>query len=174
MKGSLRDRDITPVGEKSSTALRDGGVAGLLLAVPAGLAWLVGLPLLFPSLGPSAYVLATRPEAPTARPRRVIGGHAVGVVAGLVAYHAVASPSTLTALPATRTPALAALVAAGTLSVVATTAGMVATDLRHAPACATTLIVALGLLSTPTEGVLVMVAVVALVGVQVAVETLIE
>ncbi|MFC7082138.1 hypothetical protein [Halorussus caseinilyticus] len=36
-----------------------------------------------------------------------------------------------------------------------TTAGMVAADLRHAPACATTLIVSLGLLSSVADALLV-------------------
>ena len=39
---------------------------------------------------------------------------------------------------------------------------MVATDYRHAPACATTLIVALGLLTTPREAAVVVLAVAAL------------
>lgn len=40
---------------------------------------------------------------------------------------------------------------------------MEATGLRHAPAAATTLIVALGLLSTPTDGAVIMLAVAVLV-----------
>ncbi|ELY64831.1 hypothetical protein C492_04845 [Natronococcus jeotgali DSM 18795] len=44
-----------------------------------------------------------------------------------------------------------------------TVGGMLATDTRHPPACATTLIVSLGLLSTFREGVLMIVAVVLLV-----------
>ena len=45
--------------------------AGLLIAVVGTLAWATGLPALFPSLGPSAFVLATRPDAAASRPQRV-------------------------------------------------------------------------------------------------------
>jgi membrane protein DedA with SNARE-associated domain len=45
---------------------------------------------------------------------------------------------------------------------------MLAADLQHAPACATTLIVALGLLAAPLEGVVILLA----VGVLVAVDRL--
>ena len=42
---------------------------------------------------------------------------------------------------------------------------MLVTDLHHAPACATTLIVALGIQSTPVSGGVIVVAVALLVGV---------
>lgn len=41
---------------------------------------------------------------------------------------------------------------------------MIATDAVHAPACATTLIVSLGLLSTPTEVAIIVASVSVLVG----------
>jgi CBS-domain-containing membrane protein len=142
----------------------DAGLrAGLLLAGLAALLWVTGEPLLFPSLGPSAYLLAVRPDAPSTRPRRVVGGHALGVLAGLLAYHALAPGVAVTGTLAARSAGLAALAAAGVASVSLTTAAMLATDLRHAPACATTLIVSLGLLSTPAEGALLLAAVAALV-----------
>ena len=40
-----------------------------------------------------------------------------------------------------------------------TTGGMALTDSRHAPACATTLIVGLGILSAPRQGALIVLAV---------------
>jgi len=46
------------------------------------------------------------------------------------------------------------------VSVGLTTAGMVAAQYRHAPACATTLIVGLGLLPSPVDGVVILLAVV--------------
>jgi hypothetical protein len=136
-------------------ALRESATAGALLAVVGTLAVLTGRTFLFPSLGPSAFLLATKPSAPASRPRRVAGGHAVGVLAGLAAYHALASGVAVTAPPSAMTAASASLAVSGVVSVVLTTAGMVAADLRHAPACATTLIVSLGLLSSPTDALLV-------------------
>ena len=124
-----------------------------------------GSPFLFPSLGPSAYVLVTDPDAEAAAPRRVVGGHVIGVVAGLLSYHLFARGLIVTSLPPAGSLELGRLAVSGVLAVVLTTAGMVATDLRHAPACATTLIVGLGLLSTPFEGAVVVVAVVLLVAV---------
>jgi hypothetical protein len=64
--------------------------AAVLLAVTGVAAVASGSPFLFPSLGPTAYVLATVTDRARVAPRRVIGGHAVGVVAGLVAYHTLA------------------------------------------------------------------------------------
>jgi hypothetical protein len=63
---------------------------GALLAVPGAVAIATGRALVFPSLGPSAFLLATRPRGEGATARRVVGGHAVGVLAGLVAYWTVA------------------------------------------------------------------------------------
>lgn len=55
------------------------------------------------------------------------------------------------------------------LSVVATSWGMIATDTNHPPACATTLIVSLGLLSTALEVATIVISVVVLVATHAAV-----
>lgn len=136
-------------------ALRESATAGALVAVVGVLAVLTGRTFLFPSLGPSAFLLATNPTARTSQHRRVAGGHAIGVFAGLLAYHSFAAGTTVTAIPPALSTASVALAASGVVSVVLTTAGMVATDFRHAPACATTLIVSLGLLSSLTDAALI-------------------
>lgn len=134
---------------------------GLLLAVGV-IAWVTGQPAMFPSLGPTAYVLALDADG-RSDPRRVIGGHVVGVIAGLASYRLLAGGLVVTAPPpALSTPGFR-LATAGVVSVGLTTAGMLASDLRHAPACATTLIVSLGLLSSPADGALIVASVVALV-----------
>lgn len=142
-----------------AVALRTGVHAGALLAVTGVLAWATGRPFVFPSLGPTAYVLATVERGGTASPRNVLGGHLVGVLAGLAAHHAVAPGLVIT----TGEPAFALvqfrLALAGTLSVALTAGGMLATDTVHPPACATTLIVSLGLLSTPVDGGIIMASV---------------
>lgn len=148
--------------------LRQAAETGGLVLVPAAVAWLSGLPFVFPSLGPSAYVLATRPDDPTCRPHRVVGGHAVGVLAGLLAVWAFDPIAPVTAELAPASAAGLAVAASGVLATVLTAAGMLATDLVHAPACATTLIVGLGLLSTPTAAVVIVAAVALLVGIHVA------
>jgi uncharacterized membrane protein YedE/YeeE len=138
--------------------------AGLLIAVVGTLAW-AGLPALFPSLGPSAFVLATRPDAAASRPQRVIGGHVVGVLTGLAAYHALAAPIAVTDSLSPFSIAWLRLAASATVATALTAGGMLVTDLHHAPACATTLIVALGIQSTPVGGGVIVVAVALLVGV---------
>ncbi|MFC7226846.1 HPP family protein [Salinirubellus salinus] len=143
-------------------AVRDGLAAGLLLAVTAGLAVLTGQPLVFPSLGPTAYVLARTPTAGTTR--RVVGGHAIGVAAGVLAYRLLAPGLVVTGSLPPLGEATLRLGAAAVLSVGLTAAGMVAADAEHAPACATTLICALGLLRTPLEAGGILVSVVVLLG----------
>jgi len=144
-------------------SVRAGGHAGLLLAVTGVAAVLTGRPFLFPSLGPSAYLLATAPDAAVSQPRNVLGGHAIGVVAGLLATNLL-SPGLVVIDPiAPLSPEMLRLAASAVVSVALTTGGMLATGYEHAPACATTLIVALGLLSTPTEGVIVLASVLVLV-----------
>lgn len=102
--------------------------------------------MVFPSLGPSAYVLATAPDRAMNHPKRLIGGHLIGTAAGLLGYHVLAPGLVMTGpVDPVSDPALR-LAASGVAAVVLTTGGMLVSDLRHPPACATTLIVALGLL----------------------------
>jgi hypothetical protein len=152
----------------SRHAARTALHAALLLSVTGAVAWATGTPLIFPSLGPTAYLLATQRTAARDQLARVVAGHAVGVVAGLLAYRLLASGVVVTAdLPA-RSPELAAIVASGVLALALTGAVMLAADAVHPPACATTLIVSLGLLPTLREGVLIGVAVAVLVAAHVA------
>ena len=143
--------------------------AGFLLSVLGVLVWVSGRPFVFPSLGPSAFVLAFERRGERTRVYRVVGSHVIGGVAGLLAYALLASGVTLTAThPGFSSDALR-LAASGVLSLVATSWGMIATDTNHAPACATTLIVSLGLLSTPLQVGIIVASVVILVGVHRAV-----
>jgi hypothetical protein len=158
---------LEPLEERPSTgdALLSTGRTCGLLAVLVLLAWVTGRPFLFPSLGPSAYALAVTPSAATSRWQRVLGGHLFGVVGGLLAYHALALGLTLADVPpAASLPGLR-LVGAGLLSVALTTLAMLRTDLRHAPACATTLIVSLGLLARPLDAGIILASVALLAGV---------
>jgi len=112
--------------------LRDLAHVCLLVLVPGVLAWFVGRPLIFPSLGPSALALVLDDKGN--RSRQVLGGHFCGVLSGLIAYHALArglSPQTLA-------PALSAdglsIAISGVVSVGLTTLAMLATRTIHAPA----------------------------------------
>ncbi len=129
----------------------------VLMLLPGLLAWLYGRPLIFPSLGPSALAMVLDEEEN--RARQVLGGHLIGVMSGLIAYHLLARGLTLAAL----SPPLSAdglrLVASGVASIALTTGAMSAMRTIHAPACATTLIVSLGVLPGFVDGILIMAAV---------------
>ena len=93
-------------------------------------------------------------------------------VAGFLAYSLLAAGVTLTPMPAELSSDGIRLAGSAICSVVLTSWGMIATDTVHPPACATTLIVSLGLLSTPLQVGVIVVAVVVLVGVHAAVLSL--
>jgi len=163
MGRSLRDRLELDDGDRSASLY-----AGVLLSATGLLAWVTGQPFVFPSLGPTAFDLATGAEADATDrdvARRVVGGHLVGALSGFAAHSLLAPGETVATVASPAAPLQLALVASGVLAVVCTSAGMFATDTVHPPACATTLIVGLGLLSRPLDVGIIAAAVVLLVGV---------
>jgi CBS-domain-containing membrane protein len=132
--------------------------SGVAIAVMAGLAMATSQPFVFPSLGPTAFLLFYSPLAPNAAPRSCIFGHLIGVLAAylsLVIFGLTDVAPDLYDITPARIGALA-LALALTLSLMAWF------DIPHAPAGATTLIVALGLLRTPEQLAILMAAVVLL------------
>lgn len=131
------------------------------IALMAAVALITHAPFIFPSLGPTAFLLFYTPTAPTSSPRNTTVGHLIGALAGwlsLVIFGLTAAP-----------PALAAgvtwpRVGAAALSLGATSFFMVLLRVPHPPAGATTLIISLGLLRQPWELVVLMIAVVLLTG----------
>jgi hypothetical protein len=128
-----------------------------LVLVPGVAAWIFGRPMIFPSLGPSAFVLVSNPREN--RARRILGGHLIGVVCGLVAHHSLAKGLSLAGLTQPLSPPGLHIVASGVISMALTTTLMSVFHATHAPACATTLIVSLGVLSGLYDGALIMIAV---------------
>ena len=131
----------------------------LILAVSVA-GWLTKSPLVFTSLGPTAFELIETPNRPSARPYNVIVGHLIGVLAGFAALwmtDAWAVPgisSGKVALPR---------VAAGTISALLT---VLVTLLAHATqpaALSTTLLISLGTLQRWQDGFFIMAAVLLLV-----------
>ena len=123
--------------------------AGLLFTVLGVIAWSSGQPFIFPSLGPTAFVLAFDHQSDRTQSRRIIGSHLIGGIAGLLAWTVLASGISIAATPPPFSGDGFRLAASATVSIVLTSWAMIATDTIHPPACATTLIVSLGLLSTP-------------------------
>lgn len=132
--------------------------AGLLMAILGVIVWTTGRSFVFPSLGPSAFVLAYRPRAQLSA-RNVIGGHFFGVVVGLLTYKLLADGLTVSVAQTPLSVESLLLGLSGIVSVAFTTAAMLLTRTVHAPACATTLIIALGLLPGVVDGLIIMVSV---------------
>jgi CBS domain-containing membrane protein len=117
-------------------------------------------PFVFPSLGPTAYLLFFSPLAKTSSPRNTIFGHAVGLICGYAAFVVTGAG----ALPFGVHPGIFwPRILAAALSLSATGAFMVFLDISHPPAGATTLIVSLGIISRPRELVIIEAAVFLLV-----------
>jgi CBS-domain-containing membrane protein len=113
--------------------------AAAAMAVMAVAAVCTSQPLIFPSLGPSAFLFFHRPSAPSNAPRTAVLAHGSGLLIGLACFWLCRS-----LLGADST---VAQVAAAALSLGLISALMVAADLAHAPAASTTLIVSLGLMT---------------------------
>lgn len=129
---------------------------GLLALV----AMISGTPLIFPSLGPTAFMLFHEPWQPAARPLTTICGHAIGILCGFGALWLTGladDPPTMVEhvnLPRVICAALA-LGSTGT--------AMLLLGVWHPPAGATTLIVSLGFITRPYHLLVVEAAVIALV-----------
>jgi CBS domain-containing membrane protein len=117
-------------------------------------------PFVFPSLGPTAYLLFFSPLAKTSSPRNTILGHAIGLICGYVAFVITGAG----AVPFGLHPWIFwPRILAAALSLSATGALMVLLEVSHPPAGATTLIVSLGIISKPRELLIIEVAVFLLV-----------
>ena len=136
-------------------------VNGLIaIGVMAFVAFVTGEPFVFPSLGPTAFLLFYTPMLPTACPRNTLAGHAIGAAAG---YLALVVFGLTDAPPALATSVTGARVGAAALSLGLTSGAMVWARVPHPPAGATTLIVSLGIFHEPRQLAILMVAVLLLV-----------
>lgn len=116
-------------------------------------------PFVFPSVGPTIFILFFTPLGLQAAPRNVIGGQVIGIACGylaLLAFGLTAGPADIFDLTAPR-------IGSAVLALSLTLALMVWLGLPHAPAGATTLIVALGLVHTLPHLAILLLAVVLVV-----------
>jgi uncharacterized protein YjeT (DUF2065 family) len=135
-------------------------MAAVLIAAVGATAYFAREPWLFPSLGPTAYLLAVYPDLPSARIYNCVVGHLVGVGSGFAAvavFNAWESP--LVPLEDVSLRRLGAATVAIGLTV------LINCLLRsgHPPAAATTLLVALGTFRTAWGAALIVIGVVILV-----------
>jgi len=131
----------------------------LSIGIMSALALVTNSPLIFPSLGPTAFLFFYTPTAPSASPRNTIIGHGIGVLAG---YFSLVITGLTAAGPALSVGVTTPRVIAAALSLGLTAGLMVLLKSPHPPAGATTLIVSLGLLTSPRNLILLMVAVILL------------
>ena len=111
------------------------------------MAYLTDLMMLFPPLGPSAFILFHTPLAETASPRNVILAHALGVISGLCALF-IAGQIYSTPMDVQSTSMNWHNVTAVALAMGFVSMAMVLVHCIHPPAAATALIAALGYLET--------------------------
>jgi CBS domain-containing membrane protein len=124
------------------------GCSLLAIALSGLWAWAVKQPLLFPSLGATAFLVFETPMAEVGSPRNTIIGHSIGVGAGVLSILIFGLWNTSSVYITGMTPArigamaLAVALTGGVLRVIRS---------AHPPAGATTIIVASGLLQRPKQ-----------------------
>ncbi len=132
---------LLPIGHVPDAAWGPIAVGAELLAVGlVGLA--AGQPWLFPSLGPTAFLHAERPDHVSSRAYNTVVGHLVGLDAGVAAVlglGATGAPSVLGSKELVGIRVAAAVIAAALAML-----GLSVLKASHPPASATTLRVALG------------------------------
>ena len=122
----------------SLVVLAGSGAVGLMLHQP----WL------FPSLGPTVMLFFESPDQKASRPLNSLVGHGVGLLAGAAVLYGLGLQDDPAAPSHGLTPAY---LLAGVVSVALTTLVLTVIKIPHPPAGATTLIVSLGVLTTPGE-----------------------
>lgn len=127
-----------------------------LIAVVGGAGWLTHQPLLFTSLGPTAYELIETPHRRSAQPYSILVGHFTAVAAGFFAVWvtgawSVPAVSAQGVLP----PRIWAAALAALLTVFAT----LALRASQPAALSTTLLIALGTMQRPRDAAVIMAAV---------------
>lgn len=126
------------------------------IGLMAAAAWVTGSAFVFPSLGPTAFLFFYTPTMASASPRNTIFGHLIGAAAG---YLSLVIFRLTDAAPALATSITLPRVGAAALSLGLTSGLMVWLRVPHPPAGATTLIVSLGILRTPAQLAVLMLAV---------------
>ena len=121
---------------------------GVAIVVAGGVALATGQPWLFPSLGPTAMLQTEQPTSDESTPRNTLVGHAVALAAG---YGSLALFGLRSAAPVPSAGISPSRIGAAAVSLAVTAAVLLLVRRPHAPAGATTLIVSLGLLRSPSS-----------------------
>lgn len=143
----------------SVVAAVNGGLA--ILAIGC-FSWITDLPLAFPALGPTAFILFATPMSESAAPRSIVLGHFSGIASGWAIWHLT---STVVGGPVSMQIGGLAPFVSASLALAVTCGLMIRLSCPHAPACASSLIIALGAV-TDWLGVLLMAVAVVWITVQ--------
>jgi len=130
---------------------------GALILIVAAIAWATRQPLIFASLGPTAYELVEKPRDRSSRARNIVVGHLVGLGAGFLAvylFHCWNAPN----VEATGILAPARLWAV-TVAATLTTFVTLLLKASQPAAVATSLLVAVGSMQTGRDAAFIIIAV---------------
>src|SRR5215469_308899 len=133
--------------------------SAISIAIVSTIAALSKQPFIFPSLGPTAFVLFYDAQGAQAAPRNVFCAHAIGVLAGYLALVIFGLTMAKPDLTDITVPRIGAVI----LCLCLTVSLMVWLHVPHSPAASTTLMVGLGLIRTPPQLTILMVAVVVMI-----------
>jgi hypothetical protein len=133
--------------------------SAISIAIIATIAAFTKQPFLFPSLGPTAFVLFYDALGAQAAPRNVFCGHLIGVLAGYIALVLFGLTMAEPDLTHVTTPRIGAVI----LCLCLTVSLMVWLHVPHSPAASTTVMVGLGLIRTPPQLTILMIAVVLMI-----------
>lgn len=128
------------------------GEGGLVCAI-AAIGWATRQPLIFASLGPTAYELVELPQMRSARAYNIVVGHFVGLAAGFLALYllnAWSAPDVLSA-GIVSSQRLGAVVIAATL----TTFGTLLLKASQPASLATTLLISLGAMQSRHDALVI-------------------
>lgn len=129
---------------------------GALILVVGFAGYISHTPLLFASLGPTAFEIIETPQRKTARPYNIIVGNLIAILAALTALwltHAWSAPD----ISAGGVPLVRVWAAA--LAATLTASGTLLARATQPAALSTTLLMSLGVMQTPRDGVVIIVAV---------------
>jgi CBS domain-containing membrane protein len=133
--------------------------SAISIGIVAIIAALTKEPFLFPSLGPTAFLLFYDAQGAQAAPRNVFCGHLIGVLAGYLALVIFGLTTAKPDLSDITTPRIGAAI----FCLCVTASLMVWLHVPHSPAASTTLMVGLGLIRTPVQLSVLMLAVVLMI-----------
>ena len=128
-----------------------------LLVIVGGAGWFSHQPLLFTSLGPTAYELIETPHRRSARPYSILVGHATAIAAGFIAIYVTGA---VHVAPVSSSGVLAPRIWAAALAALITVLATLLLRASQPAALSTTLLVALGTMQKPIDAAVIAVAVV--------------